>query len=52
MPKFEFFRLGTTFVFGTKIPSDREKLEKRYILVGDRLLSDMIDRHWIDEMTK
>ena len=52
MPKFEFFRLGTTFVFGTKIPSDREKLEKRYILVGDRLLSDIIDRHWIDEMTK
>ncbi len=52
MPKFEFFRLGNTFVFGTKNPSDREKLEKRYILVGDRLLSDVIDRHWIDEMTK
>ena len=52
MPKFEFFRLGTTFVFGTKIPTDREKLEKRYILVGDRLLSDVIDRHWINEMTK
>ena len=52
MPKFEFFRLGNTFVFGTKNPSDREKLEKRYILVGDRLLSDVIDRHWINEMTK
>ncbi len=51
MPEYEFFRLGTTFVFGTKIPSDREKLEKRYILVGDRLLSDVIDRHWINEMT-
>ncbi len=52
LPEYEFFRLGNTFVLGTKNPSDREKLEKRYILVGDRLLSDVIDRHWINEMTK
>lgn len=52
MPEYEFFRLGNTFVFGTKIPSDREKLEKRYILVGDRLLSGVLDRHWINKMTK
>lgn len=57
MPEFEFFQLGTsgttsTYVFGTKIPSDLEKLEKRYIRVGDRLLSGVVDRYLCTEMTK
>ncbi len=57
MPDFEFLRLGTsgttsTYVFGTRIPSDLEKLEKRYIRVGDSLLSGVIDRYLCTEMTK
>ena len=57
MPEFEFLRIGSsgttsTFVFGTKISSDLEKLEKRYIRVGDRLLSDVVDRYLCTQMTK
>jgi hypothetical protein len=57
MPDFEFLRLGTsgttsTYVFGTRIPSDLEKLEKHYIRVGDSLLSGVIDRYLCTEMTK
>lgn len=51
MPGFEFYRMGKTktgniIIFGTKIPTDRVILEREYTVVGDRLLSYVVDKHW------
>ncbi len=52
MPGFEFYRMGqhrggrAVLIFGTRIPTDRVKLEREYTIVGDRLLSYVIDTHW------
>ncbi len=51
MPGFEFYRMGKTrngnmLIFGTKIPTDRVILEREYTIVGDRLLSYVVDKHW------
>ena len=51
MPGFEFYRMGKTkrgniIIFGTRVPTDRVILEREYTVVGDLLLSYVIDKHW------
>ncbi len=52
MPGFEFYRMGqwgegkVVMIFGTRVPTDRIRLERGYTIVGDRLLSYVIDTHW------
>jgi len=51
MPGFEFYRMGkrrhgVMLIFGTRVPTDRITLEKEYTIVGDKLLSYVIDTHW------
>ena len=51
MPGFEFYRMGkrrygAMLIFGTRVPTDRITLEREYTIVGDKLLSYVIDTHW------
>ncbi len=51
MPEFEFYRMGkwrngNMLIFGTRVPTDRVVLEREYTIVGDRLLSYVVDKHW------
>jgi len=47
MPNFEFYRIGEpNFIFGTRISGDREKLEKNYTVIGDRILTGAVDVPW------
>jgi len=47
MPDFEFYQIGEpNVVFGTKVAGDREKLEKRYTLAGNRVMAGAIDVPW------
>ena len=53
MPDFEFYRIGEpNFVFGTKFPEDREKLEKRYTLADNKAMTGAIDIPWHQELRK
>ncbi|MBQ8371065.1 MAG: helix-turn-helix domain-containing protein [Clostridia bacterium] len=54
MPDFEFCRISSVsnreIVFATKNPLDRSILEKHYTVIGDRLLTGVLDNHWHMEM--
>ncbi len=56
LPDYEFYILGSSYqsyiLYGTKIPSDRERILERYDLLGDRVVSDLIDCHWFFEMRR
>jgi len=53
MPGFEFYRIGErNFILGTKIAGDRERLEKRYALIDDRVMTGAIDISWHQELMK
>jgi len=47
MPDFEFYRIGEpNLIFGTKFFEDRKKLEKKYILIDDQVLTGVVDIPW------
>ena len=51
LPGFEFYRMGrhrngSVLIFGTRVPTDRVILEREYTIVGDRLLTYVVDKHW------
>jgi hypothetical protein len=47
MLDFEFYRIGEpNYIFGTRIPKDRAKLEKSYTLTGNRVMAGVIDSSW------
>ena len=56
MPDFEFYILSRSelgnYVFGTKVPGDKEKLAKRYHVVDDMIMTDFIDTDWDREMLR
>lgn len=51
MSGFAFYRMGKTrrgdiIILGTRVPTDRVILEREYTVIGDRLLSYVVDKHW------
>jgi len=53
MPDFAFYRIGEpNLIFGTRIADDREKLEKKYTLIGDQVLTGIVDIPWHTELLK
>jgi hypothetical protein len=53
MPDFEFYRIGErNCILVTKIREDREKLEKKYTVIGDRILTGAVDVPWHVELLK
>ncbi|MBQ8332589.1 MAG: helix-turn-helix domain-containing protein [Clostridia bacterium] len=56
LPEYEFYTLRdhrqSFIVYATKIRSDRETILSHYDLIGDRIVSDAVDAHWIHEMDR
>ncbi len=54
LPDHEFYILCSYrrqfIVFGTKVKSDRAKIEERYELIGNRVVTDLIDTHLFWDM--
>lgn len=46
MSDFEFYRLGTGVIFGTKCTDDKKTLEIKYLVVQDRVYADVMDQPW------
>ncbi len=54
LPQYEIYRLSDNpqnfILYGTRCPSDRDTILRRYDLIGDRIVSDMIPPHWSYEL--
>ncbi len=46
MPDFKFYRLGNGMIFGTKCMEDQKVLETKYLVLHDRVYTDVMDLPW------
>lgn len=46
MPDFEFYKLGSSMIFGTKCAEDKNILETKYLVLNDRVYTDAMDQPW------
>lgn len=54
LPEYEFYtlrdHLQSFIVYATKHREDRDTILGHYDIIGDRIVSDAVDAHWIHEL--